>query len=414
MAKAIIARQDGDRYQARLFWYYLAQLRTDDFIESVCIESDNIRFVDDLTVHYLTGQKDISTGSYYISDYFQCKYHITQGGAFTFKDLIDPKFIGNKESMLKRLYDAYTCLSAKFDKFRLIIYSNWRWDSHDELAKHLQEEFIRSTFYEKGPKSSRGKMRAIFAKHLNIDEDKLQPFLNKVRFRLGKNLVQLTEELHMRLKLAGLKPINPTETQVIYDDLTWGLFKQGKNVFTKDSLEKMVTEEKLVANIDPHYSEVSIASFNSHAHRPRETQSAHLDLTGLFKDRFPRNKNVWKKEIPQRINSFVQSNQLQSLAQPLHLFFDCHLSIAFFVGSLMSPKFRISIVPAQIKRSSDFEFWNPPNDHITEQLWHFKRLRKINDEVIIGISVSNPIENHLQPFLESEKLNNLPQILPVS
>ena len=121
--------------------------------------------------------------------------------------------------------------------------------------------------------------------------------------------------------------------------------------------------------------------------------------------------NAWKKEIPQRINSFVHSSQLQNLPQPLHLFFDCHLSIAFFVGSLISPKFRISIIPGQIKRSSDFEFWDPPNNHITERLWDIKSLGEIKDEVIMGILHINPIENHFQPFLESVELNNLPQIL---
>lgn len=411
MAKAIIARQDGDRYQALLFWYYLAQLRTNDFIDSVCLESDNIRFIDDLMVHYCVEQKEKSTGSYYVSDYFQCKYHITQGGAFTFKNLIDPKFIGNKESILLRLYNAYTRLSAKSDKFRLIIFSNWSWDPHDELAEYLQEEFIRSTFYEKGPTSSRGKMRTAFAKHLNIDEEQLQLFLNKVRFRLGRNLTQLTEDLHPILKLAGLKPISSTETCIIYDDLAWELFKQGKNVFNKDSLEKMLNEENLIAETNPGSSEVSIASFKLYAHRPREILAAHLDLTRLFKGRFPMKKNVWKKEIRQCIDDFIHGKQLQNLPQPLHLFFDCHLSIAFFVGSLISPRFRITIVPAQIKRSSDFEFWNPPNNHITERLWDIKSSGKIKEEVVIGISVSNPIENHLRPFLKAVKLNRLPQIL---
>ena len=128
-------------------------------------------------------------------------------------------------------------------------------------CEHFQEEFIRSTFYEKGPTSSRGKIRAAFTKYLNINEDKLQPFLNKVRFRLGRNLVQLTEDLHPILKLAGLKPINPTETRTIYDNLAWELFKQGKNFFNKDSLEKMLNEENLFANIDPDNSEVYHCKF---------------------------------------------------------------------------------------------------------------------------------------------------------
>ncbi len=411
MAKAIIARQDGDRYQARLFWCYLTKLRTNDFFESVYLETDDIRFVDDIVVNYCEDQKDTATGSYYNCDYFQCKYHVTQSGAFTFENLIDPKFVNSKESMLQRLYNAYNRLSAQSEKFRLIIVSNWGWDHRDEIAEYLREEFIRPTFYGNSSKSKRGKIRSIFAKHLGVDESRLEPFLSKVRFRLGKSLPQLTEELQLNLKLAELKPINPTETHVVYDYLPWELYKQTKNVFNKDSLEKMLNEEHLIAEINPSYSEVSIASFKLYAHRPREIQAAHLDLTGLFKGRFPIKRNSWKKEIPQRIDDFIHGNQLRNLPQPLYLFFDCHLSIAFFVGSLISPKFRINIIPAQIKRGSDFEFWNSPNDHITEQLWDIKSPGKIKDEVVIGISVSNPIENHLRPFLKAVKLNRLPQIL---
>ena len=52
MAKANIPRRKGDEYQARFFWLKLLELRTDDHIESVTFESDEVSFVDDVVVSY--------------------------------------------------------------------------------------------------------------------------------------------------------------------------------------------------------------------------------------------------------------------------------------------------------------------------------------------------------------------------
>ena len=50
------------------------------------------------------------------------------------------------------------------------------------------------------------------------------------------------------------------------------------------------------------------------------------------------------------------NENLSNLPQPIHLFFDCHLSIAFLAGHLISPKHRIQIIPTQ-KEGIDYALW---------------------------------------------------------
>ena len=179
MAKAITAPRKGHAYQARVFWLKLLKLRTNNYVKSVTLESDRVSFVDDVVVSYsepildrVTGKREV------VYEFFQCKYHMTQHGAFTHENLIDPKFINNQHSMLKRLYDAYVELSKELhpNSYRLYIFSNWNWANQDVLSKHFHEETIRSTFYENGPRSVAGQVRSKLAAHLSISEENSTPF----------------------------------------------------------------------------------------------------------------------------------------------------------------------------------------------------------------------------------------------
>ena len=413
MAKAIGARRKGDEYQARVFWLKLLEMRTGDHIESVTLESDRVSFVDDVTVSYCEPIKDRITGKRkVIHELFQCKYHMTQHSAFTHENLIDPSFINCKDSMLKRLYNAYICLSDGIgpDTFRLYIFSNWHWDHRDALAEHLHEEMLRPTFYEKGPRSNIGKIRLKLANHLSVSENELYDFLNTVRFRLGKNLIDLESEMKPLLNLAGLKSIDPTVTNIIYDDLAWKLFAQGRNSFDKDRLDQMTCEEKLIAPPSTKHSEISIQSFAQFARRPHDLQAAHLDLRQFFSGRLPKDNSYWQQEIPEQIAAFMLNEGLSDLPQPIHFFFDCHLSIAFFAGSMISPKHRIQIIPTQ-KTGSDYMLWELNASNIQDALWDYKTVGEIDKELLLGISVTHQIQNQLQQsYLETENLNDLPQV----
>ena len=412
MAKAITARRNGDAYQARVFWLKLLELRTNDYVKSVTLESDSVSFVDDVVVSYsepiidrVTGKREV------VYEFFQCKYHMTQHGAFTHENLIDPKFIHNQNSMLKRLYDAYVKLSKKLplDAFRLYIFSNWHWANQDVLSEHLHEETIRSTFYDGGPRSAVGQVRLKLAAHLSISEEELHAFLNTVRFTLGKNLVDLSRDMEPHLKLAGLEPIDPTVTHIPYDSLAWELFAQGRNSFDEVAFNQMIHEEKLIASSATKNSEISIQSFTQFARRPTDLQVARLDLLPLFDRRFPIRDAYWKKEIPEEISSFMLDEKLMDVPQPLHLFFDCHLSIAFFAGHLVSPKHRIQIIPTQ-KNRIDYTLWEQSAPDTDTALWMFQTVGKIDEEVILEISVTHDIQKQLQSYLSTQGYSELPHI----
>ena len=412
MAKANIPRRKGDEYQARFFWLKLLELRTDDHIESVTFESDEVSFVDDVVVSYGKPIKDRLTGKQVVQDFFQCKYHMTQHGAFTHENLIDPSFINCKDSMLKRLYDAYVRLSDELgpEAFRLYIFSNWHWDHQNALAEHLHEGVIRPTFYEKGPRSERGKARAKLASHLEISEEYLQAFLNTIRFTLGKNLTDLEKDMEPLLELAGLQPIDPTVTHIVYDQLAWDLFAQGRNSFNKATLNQMVIEEKLIAPLSTEHSEMSIQNFSQFARRPRDLQAAHLDLRRFFDGRFPKDDSYWKKEIPEQISAFMLNEELIDLSQPIHFFFDCHLSIAFLAGSMISPKHGISLIPTQ-KNGSNFTLWEPNTTQTDTPLWKFETSGEIGEELVLGISVTHQVQKETELYLKVQDLSELPRIL---
>lgn len=412
MAKQIAARRKGDAYQARVFWLKLLEMRTDDYIESVTFESTQVSFVDDVVVSYRQPRKEQATGKRVRCDFFQCKYHMTQGDAFTYENLIAPGWIPGTHSMLKRLHEAYMRLSEEVgsNAFRLYIFSNWQWDSHDVLAKHLHEEMLRPTFYERGPKSKVGQVRSTFANHLSISEEDLHAFLHTVRFTLGKNLVDLEREMEPRLQLAGMKPIDPTVTHTVYDELAWKLFEQERNSFNEETFNQMVQEEKLMAPPPTEYSEISIQSFSQFARRPQDLQSAHLDLRPCFHERFPKTDASWQKEIPERVAAFMLDEKLMEVPQPIHLFFDCHLSIAFFAGHLISPKHRIQVIPTQ-KSCSTYEPWEPNRSEPAPNLWTCQSVGEIDTEVLLGISVTHDIQEHLHTTLVEEGLSDVPRIL---
>lgn len=412
MAKAIVARRKGDEYQARVFWLKLLELRTNDHIESVTFECEKVSFVDDVVVSYCEPIMDRLTRERVVRALFQCKYHMTAGNAFTYANLIDPRFIYSKNSMLKRLYDAYLNLSMELnpDVFRLYIISSWTWDPGDILAKHCHEEMIRSTFYDAGTKTAVGKVRSKLADHLAVSENELRAFLNTVRFTLGKNLTDLTREMEPRLKLAGLKPIDPTATNIIYDDLAWKLFEQGQHSFDKDALNQMIHEEKLIASPDTKHSEISIQSFAQFARRPSDLQVARLDLRHFFYERLPKDDSYWNNEIAKQISAFMLNERLSDVPQPIHIFFDCHLSIAYLAGHLVSPKHRICLIPTQ-KTGSDYVLWSSNALANNEDLWEFRTVGEIDKELVLRISVTHQIKNQLKPCLKAEGLNELPQIL---
>ena len=157
-------------------------------------------------------------------------------------------------------------------------------------------------------------MRSTLAAHLSISEKELRAFLNTVRFTLGKDLADLETDMEPRLKLAHLKPIDPTVTHIPYDSLAWELFAQGRNSFDEASFDQMIREEKLMDPPNTKHSELSIQSFAQFARRPTDLQVARLDLLRFFDQRFPISDAYWKKEIPEEVSAFMSDERLMDVS----------------------------------------------------------------------------------------------------
>ena len=71
-----------------------------------------------------------------------------------------------------------------------------------------------------------------------------------------------------------------------------------------------------------------------------------LNLCDLFRnDRDPIDNSIWSQAIPERIQALLP--RIRSLPQPLHLALQTHLSIAWYLGSLLTPKQGFSIAIRQ-------------------------------------------------------------------
>lgn len=417
MTRAVAAPQKGYSYQALFFWLSVLQLKTNDYVESLTLECPEVNVVDDVVVCYAEdGIADRAVGSRIETDYYQLKYHVNKNGAFSSESLLDPKFSNTAESMLKRLYKTYGEFLRHSDRFRLNIVSNWGWDHRDALSGYLQEGRLRGNFEDdflsKGKQSALGKVRERFVVELGVPAEEVMRFLAYVRFDLGDSIERLTQRLAPELRLAGLKPLDPQISYLIYDDLAWKLFQQGKHRFDSERLDAMIEMEKLRQPTPTEDSEISIRSTPQMARRPRELQAAHLDVTDLFDGRFPRNEDSWNGDIPQEVKGFLFSEKVTALPKPLYLFFDCHLSIAFLAGNLANPKFGMRIVPAQKSTDIGYEFWRRPTGSPDGELWDCVPHGSVGEEAILGVSVTHRIDQHLNAYLDAtDELKPLPRLL---
>lgn len=93
LSKSVIPRMLGDDYQACFFWLLACRLfHEHSKVEKVAYELDDVKSLDDVVLFYKTAILDEFSDPV-TADYYQIKFHMTQGGTFTWEDLMDPKFI---------------------------------------------------------------------------------------------------------------------------------------------------------------------------------------------------------------------------------------------------------------------------------------------------------------------------------
>ncbi len=238
MAKAVAARLQGDDYQIRFFWLHACRLfehRTK--VVSVELESDDAKSLDDVVVRY-NGYSDM--GERVDADYYQVKFHVTEGGAFTWQKMMDPSFVNaSAVSILQRLLNVQRKHAPEGHGCRFSIFSPWTAHPDDELATFLSlsDGRIRwDILGQGGPRSKMGKVREQWKLHLGLGSDEeLRRLLNLVRLRKGPTLERLGEDLNTHLRLVGLVPVQQGSVVNPYDDLGRKFIERGQKAFSRNA-----------------------------------------------------------------------------------------------------------------------------------------------------------------------------------
>jgi hypothetical protein len=406
-SKQIGARMSGDDYQARFFWYMAAQLLlSDSNVERVNLEFDKAPHVDDVAVFYkLPGKSD--WGRFTEVEFYQVKYHVDQRLAYTSDTLIDPLFIhSEKESLLLRFFNTYKALKDKYSWFTLNLVSNWIWGGDDAFAKSIRDNgALPDKFFTSPEGSVFGKVRRQWTDYLQTDAETFEDFAKRLRLKLNYfGNTALNDALSDRLRLAGLKPLDPYSMISPYDDLARKLVQSGTLELDKDTLLEICQRERLVQGhpVTRSTRTIGIRSFIRFAENLGIETDSFVCVADQFDGRFPREGSSWILAT-ETIRGFIDS-LLPQLSQVDHkILLDCHSSFAFLAGYQMTHRARV--YPSGPRFGIELYKPSRKGTLATEHLWN-SRLESVVDgapNLAVVVSVANQAERQVIEYLEKSR-----------
>ncbi len=349
----------GIRYQVRFFWRHaLAMLVPQPRVSKVILEHRGVDAVDDVVVFYAApGVND--RGALVTADFHQLKFHVAKTGVVDHDNVLDPAWTGTKDAILARLAAAWSELRDVHPGARLSLVTNWPWDPDSPLAPLIRDGgYLSPDFMSAKPRSNVGKIRSRWEETSGLSQDAFSGFVKSLRFSTS-SVSQEDAELWIqdRCQLAGLRPLMPGTDHSPYDDLGARFIESGRTEHTPESLRAVVEQQGLVADQFPSYrSTFAVRSFPRWAHVPETDGACVVDLTDLFEQRVPVSGDAWAGPIRERLNSCLPT--LETLTQPVHVAFDAHLSIAWFVGRMLDPKAGLRVLLRQRVKGRGIELWD--------------------------------------------------------
>jgi hypothetical protein len=220
MAKAVLARMDGDIFQARFFWRKACRLLDSESpVLRVGFESGPKGY-DDIWVEYeqKRGVQD-QYGMPLVREHTQCKWHVSPN-SYGYAQLINPDFINaNAKSLLQRALAAQRAHATNGEGARFRLLTNWRIDRNDPLWQlvHQRSHTLRSEllFGTRTERSAMGAVRKLWCEHLGLSEDELRLLVRTLAFaEATDSLDQLREELDPLFRIAGLRRIPSHESDI--------------------------------------------------------------------------------------------------------------------------------------------------------------------------------------------------------
>jgi len=396
---AVVARQHGDDYQARIFWLEACRLFSRySKVARVAYEFKGIKSFDDVAVIYSSPIPD-ERGESITADYYQAKYHVDLKGSLTWEALIDPEAIGaSSVSLLERLHVAATESGSSGARFNLI--SAWPIHPDNGLAELVSrrngELRLEKLFDGTTDASAKGKIRKAWRERLKVKTDEeLEKVVTPFRIHAPyPALDQLRKELNFRLEFAGLKPVDDGHVGHLYDDLIRKLHGNGTHEFDRDTLRSCCEGEGLWIGREAELSDrtpIGIRSFLRFAEH-LEDETAHLlCLLQYFDVRHIRDAASWQKEIGPQVKAFLSSNTGRNGRYLLHL--DAHTSIALLAGHVLDMKSGVDVALVQ-RGAGKTVIWEFNPVPLPASPAASSRVEAGNDgatDVAVALSVSNEI-----------------------
>ena len=406
MAKANIARRQGDDFQARLFWLKASSLLDGKSpVVRVAYETGPKSFDDISIEHELNGAPRDHEGNPIRRKHIQSKWHTT-AGVFGYHDLIEPKFINaERHSLLQRAKLAQSGNGADSNRLRLELVTNWRLRPDDPLMKLVRKESdaldLSRLFDGTTDKSQMGQVRKSWREHLGVDDDALRPIVRALAVaETTESLASLRERLDDRFAAVGMKRVPAHESSFFYDDLIVKLLGQGRIEFDKDGFRAMCAREGLLTDPEPRDNAITIGvrSFMHPIDNLEDRAELMLNLVPYFDGRYIRNDEDWQRRLLPELREFLLGAARQS--DHLRLIIDAHASLAFACGALLNVKSGKYIEIEQ--RTAGRRFWKSDDEALNSSWPKFvvsdDNLGNEGGDIVLAISLTHDVSKAVSAF----------------
>ena len=387
---ALGAISGGVRYQLRLFWLHALGMISSGGIDRVDMEHDEAEGVDDLAVFYSPPGRN-HVGRLIDADFFQSKFHVAHNEAIDHKFFTDATRTRTRRPLIARMAETGVQQRVAYPRHRITFLTNWAWDPRDPFRKLIRESGnVDLRLLTSTPRSKLGSIRAALQGATGLDDGRFAEFLESLRFQVPWGAQwQVEERLRDLMDRAGLQVPAPDHECVALEDLGARFLESGRKGWTGTTLRAVLAQEGLFAPPTRRAPVAAVRSFSRLAGLDMPPGAVDVDLTDLFDGRTPRSAAVWSETIPERLAARL--GEVAKLEQPVELALDCHLSVAWHLGTLLDAKSGVRVALRQKGLDRGVEVWNPSGRADGQDEWVLAAVRDGGTELAIAVSITHDI-----------------------
>jgi hypothetical protein len=407
MAQAIVARRDGDTFQARLFWGRAARLLDPrGAVARVGFECGPAGF-DDIWVEYEPGRGPLDQhGEPLKRVHMQCKWHVSPG-AYGYADLINPEFINaQSRSLLQRAQNAQATHALTGAGVRFQLTTNWTVNHQDPLrgliASRSSALIAQRLFDGSTDRSKLGQVRKLWRDHLGVDDTELAHLAGILAFgQVPDSLDALREHLEITLRLVGLHPVAQNESAFVYDDIVFQWLGQGRLEFDRASFKAACLREGVLGPAAGGPKVYGVKSFEHPFDGLEERCDEVLDMVRRFDERYIQRQEDWAGLLYPELKAFLLAAGKES--ERLRLILDAHVTLAFAAGSVLHVKSGRHVELEQ--RTLGRQIWSA-DDVATDPAWpnletSWTELDPTAVDVAVAIGLTHDVASEVLKHVEA-------------